>query len=140
MKKLYAPNKAYLAGFPTLDNNGWYKEISDEEFSALMEKGNIKSENGIYIYANNEYVPNEGIYSNPGAALKGIATTICIIGIIVSVIVAVIVGRLDYEFNFFWFLGVAVVGALISYLSGLGLAAFGDLVMNVNVIRSHITK
>lgn len=36
MKKFYAPNNEYKAGFPNSDSNGWYKEISDEEFSTLL--------------------------------------------------------------------------------------------------------
>ena len=82
-----------------------------------------------------------GIYPNPGATLKGIATLICILGMIASVILAVVFGystSLWGDFNFGIFFGILIGGGVLSYLSGLGLAAFGDLVLSANEIKRKL--
>lgn len=82
-----------------------------------------------------------GIYPNPGATLKGIATLICVLGMVASVILAVVFGystSLLGDFNFGLFFGILIGGGILSYLSGLGLAAFGDLVLSANEIKRKL--
>lgn len=69
-------------------------------------------------------------YPNPGKVLKGIASFLFVIGAIVSIILASVLE------SFWVFLG----GAVGSYLSGLTLAAFGDLVISAKEISRKLNR
>lgn len=84
-----------------------------------------------------------GIYGNPGRTLKGIATAIFILGAIASFVLAFVFGKTTSywgysEFNLGLFSGILIGGLVISYLSGLGLAAFGDLVLSAKEINKKL--
>jgi len=136
MKKVYWPNKEYHAGFPQHDDNGWYKEVSETELEKLLESGSASKQNGICVYAQSAEDGEEALYANPGKTLKGIAKAVFIFFSIAIIIVDIIV--VNPSNNFPVFLGIAVVGIALTYLSGLVLAAFGDLVRNVSEIKSKL--
>lgn len=86
-----------------------------------------------------------GLYGNPGRTLKGIATVIFILGAIASFVLAFVFGKTTSlwgysEFNLGLFAGILIGGLVLSYLSGLGLAAFGDLVLSANEINKKLKK
>lgn len=168
-KRIYSLKKEKSAEFPLFDGSAWYKEVSDQEFSTLVTSSKIRHANGRffatsefdearaaaeglaptdYLYDKPKAPPtspdNErhsgGLYSNPGATLKGLATLIFILGIIASVILAITLSTtVGYgEFNAVLFFGILIAGVILSYLSGLGLAAFGDLVLSANEIKRKL--
>lgn len=170
-KRIYA-SKASQAGefgeFSNYDGYGWSKDISDDEFETMRKQGKIFEVDGHYFAADSmeqaqsavnrrrqaENAASEnggtpvskfrgGLYSNPGAILKTIASFICIFGIIVSIILAFALGNTESiwghsKFNAGIFFGILIPGIVISYLSGLGLAAFGDLVLSANEINRKL--
>ena len=83
-----------------------------------------------------------GLYANPGVTLKVIAKFIFIFGTIASVILAVCSAVLadgfwdDFKLVLFFY--ILIGGGVLSYLSGLGLAAFGDLVLSANEIKRKL--
>lgn len=83
-----------------------------------------------------------GLYANPGVTLKVIAKFIFIFGTIASVILAVCSAVLadgfwdDFKLVLFFY--ILIGGVVLSYLSGLGLAAFGDLVLSANEIKRKL--
>ena len=168
-KRVYSLKREKSAEFPLFDGSAWFKEVSNQEFGTLVTNGQVRHANGRffatssftearaaaeglaptnYSYDDPDMPPSPesrersgGIYPNPGATLKGIATLICILGMIASVILAVVFGystSLWGDFNFGIFFGILIGGGVISYLSGLGLAAFGDLVLSANEIKRKL--
>ena len=147
-KRIYSSNASQADQFGDYDGHGYFIDIPDEEFSKLVASGKVYSSGGNY-YAAADFVappkqPSGGIYSNPGAILKGIATAIFIIGAVASVILAFVFGRsVDFwsgesTFNIGLFIGILLGGVLVSYLSGLGLATLGDIAQNLNKINRKI--
>lgn len=143
-KRIYA-NKTgeYTAGFPNCDDIGWYAEVSDEEVSRLMSERQIEYVNGNYFSAS--YKDNGGgLYANPGVTLKTIAKAVFIIGAVASLILAIVLGRSvdlwtgESTLNIGLFIGILLGGVLVSYLTGLGLAALGDIAKNLNEINRKI--
>ncbi len=168
-KRVYSLKREKSAEFPLFDGSAWFKEVSNQEFGTLVTNGQVRHANGRffatssftearaaaeglaptnYSYDDPDMPPSPesrersgGIYPNPGATLKGIATLICILGMIASVILAVVFGystSLWGDFNFGIFFGILIGGGVLSYLSGLGLAAFGDLVLSANEIKRKL--
>lgn len=171
-KRIYSVKKEKSEEFPLLDGSAWYKEVSDQEFRTLVDNGQIRHASGRFFatadfteareaakgLASTDYSYEEpkepvvqhsgesfnfSLYSNPGKTLKSIASLICIIGMIATVILAFTFGyTTDYwgyrEFSFGAFLGILIIGAITSYLSGLGLAAFGDLVLSAKEINKKL--
>ncbi len=169
-KRIYA-TKASQAGefseFSDYDGYGWFKDVSDDEFETMRKQGKVFEVDGHYFAAdcmeqaqlavkNRQQAKKAalenggmsisisgGLYGNPGATLKGIASFICIFGIVVSIILAFTFGNTenlwgDSKFNAGIFFGILIPGVVISYLSGLGLAAFGDLVLSANEINRKL--
>ncbi len=66
------------------------------------------------------------MYNNAGGKIKGLATVIVAIGMIASVILGIVA----MFGNFFAGLLTAAIGCLSAWLSGLMMAAFGELVEN----------
>lgn len=171
-KRIYSLKREKSAEFPLFDGSALFKEVSTQEFGTLVTNGQVRHANGRffatssfaearaaaegldptdYSYDDPDTPPSSegrersggGLYANPGATLKGIATLICIIGMVASVILAVALGYTttiwgDKEFNFGIFFGILIGGGVLSYLSGLGLAAFGDLVLSANEIKRKL--
>ena len=164
-KRVYATKASQANEFADHDGYGWFKDISDEEFEVMRVQGRVFEVNGRYFAAdsveqaqcaeskrqqvNNAAPENRGasfsggLYSNPGATLKGIATLICVLGMIASVIIAFVLGYTTSifgysEFNAGLFFAILIGGGVLSYLSGLGLAAFGDLVLSANEIKRKL--
>lgn len=164
-KRVYATKASQANEFADHDGYGWFKDISDEEFEVMRVQGRVFEVNGRYFAADSEeqaqfaeskrqQVNNAapenrgasfsgGLYSNPGATLKGIATLICVLGMIASVILAFVLGYTTSifgysEFNAGLFFAILIGGGVLSYLSGLGLAAFGDLVLSANEIKKKL--
>lgn len=169
-KRIYSLKREKSAEFPLFDGSAWYKEISDQEFNTLAASSKIRHANGRFFATSNfsealaaseglaptnysygdPYTPPDsdskgrsgGLYSNPGATLKGLATLIFILGIIASVILAFTFGYTRFwgyrEFNAGLFFVILIGGVILSYLSGLGLAAFGDLVLSANEIKRKL--
>ncbi len=160
-KKVYSL-RGSSHGFPNHDSDGWFREVSDEEFWQLGSAGKIQEVDGKYYEddAENEgreeedyYEPVKstvflaGLYSNPGATLKSIASIVFILEVIASLILAIKFGRTisissflsgGSSFDFGRFCAIFIVGVVVSYISGLCLAAFGDLVMNANEINRKL--
>ncbi len=141
-KRIYTPDGGYTAGFSTSDEYGWYREISDEEFNRFLATGVIcKGTDGRYFAASylKEEHKQSRIYPNPGVTLKGIASAVFCIGAVLSVILAYVLGNAlagwYSDFNIGIFIVVTLGGVLVSYLAGLGLAAFGDIALNLNEIN-----
>lgn len=171
-KRIYSTKATPTEEFPNYDGHGWFKEISTDEFTTLLNSGKIRHASGRYFatgsfdeaksaaegmgpapreaaYENPEPKPDTsfttspgGIYANPGATLKGIASAIFYIELVVSIIIAFALGAAaavwGSSFNFGVFFIVLLVGVLVSYLSGLGLAALGDIAKNLNEINRKI--
>lgn len=169
-KRIYSLKREKSAEFPLFDGSAWYKEVSDQEFSTLVTSSKIRHANGrffatssftearaaaeglaptnySYDFPDTSPEPDSegrsgGLYSNPGATLKGLATLIFILGMVASVILAFTFGYPSFlgyrEFNAGLFFGILIGGVILSYLSGLGLAAFGDLVLSANEIKRKL--
>ena len=146
-KRIYATTRAQADQFPDCDELGWFIDIPEYEFEQMYKSGVISFDGNKYVASKAFVIPavetGSGMYPNPGATLKGIATLICIIGMVASVILAVALGYTttiwgDKEFNFGIFFGILIGGGVLSYLSGLGLAAFGDLVLSANEIKRKL--
>ena len=73
------------------------------------------------------------MFNNVGAKIKALAKIICWLGIIASVITAIVfIGEEEYLIALCTILG----GILGSWLGSIGLYAFGELVENVAEIRA----
>lgn len=144
-KRVYATTRAQADQFPDCDELGWFIDIPEYEFEQMYKSGVISFDGNKYVASKAFVIPavetGGGIYPNPGATLKGIATLICVLGMVASVILAVVFGystSLFGDFNFGIFFGILIGGGVLSYLSGLGLAAFGDLVLSANEIKRKL--
>lgn len=171
-KRIYSLKREKSAEFPLFDGSAWFKEVSNQEFGTLVTNGQVRHANGRffatssfaeakaaadglgptdYSYDDPDTPPSPeskkrsggGIYSNPGATLKDIATLICVLGMVASVILAFVLGYATSifgysEFNAGLFFAILIGGGVLSYLSGLGLAAFGDLVLSANEIKRKL--
>lgn len=144
-KRVYATTRAQADQFPDCDELGWFIDIPEYEFEQMYKSGVISFDGNKYVASKAFVIPavetSSGIYPNPGATLKGIATLICVLGMVASVILAVVFGystSLFGDFNFGVFFGILIGGGVLSYLSGLGLAAFGDLVLSANEIKRKL--
>lgn len=78
------------------------------------------------------------MYKNSGAKVKGLATTITTLVMIGSILFGLII--IVASKSFLTGLIFAVVGCFIGWLSGLMLAAFGELVENSYHIRQMLTE
>ena len=76
------------------------------------------------------------MYNNAGGKVKGLATTITVL----TMIVAIIFGLIGMSQSFLAGLFIILFGCLGAWLSGLMLAAFGELVENTYYIRKHLTE
>ena len=144
-KRVYATTRAQADQFPDCDELGWFIDIPEYEFEQMYKSGVISFDGNKYVASKAFVIPavetGGGIYPNPGATLKGIATLICVLGMVASVILAVVFGystSLLGDFNFGLFFGILIGGGILSFLSGLGLAAFGDLVLSANEIKRKL--
>ena len=81
-----------------------------------------------------------GLYSNAGGTMIMLAKVIFAVFSIISIIVGITVGSASHDFKFLPFLLISVVGVLVAYLAGLGLAAFGHLVCDVKYIKDELSK
>ena len=144
-KRVYATTRAQADQFPNCDELGWFIDIPEYEFEQMYKSGVISFDGNKYVASKAFVIPavetGSGMYPNPGATLKGIATLICVLGMVASVILAVVFGystSLFGDFNFGVFFGILIGGGVLSYISGLGLAAFGDLVLSANEIKRKL--
>lgn len=87
------------------------------------------------------------MYTNVGRKIKAVATVICCVGILVSIILGGILfdmaGSISYRRNgTLDALGCVaiVVGSLISWVGSFILYAYGDLVENVTIIAELVAK
>ena len=107
---------------------------------SFKEKYGVKADS---ILSKSDALPigsGSGLYSNAGGAMITLAKVIFVVYSIISIIVGIKVGSASYEFQFFPFLLISVVGVLVAYLAGLGLAAFGHLVCDVKYIKDELSK
>ena len=107
---------------------------------SFKEKYGVKADS---ILSKSDALPigsGSGLYSNAGGAMIALAKVIFVVYSIISIIVGIKVGSASYEFQFFPFLLISVVGVLVAYLAGLGFAAFGHLVCDVKYIKDELSK
>ena len=107
---------------------------------SFKEKYGVKADS---ILSKSDALPigsGSGLYSNAGGAMITLAKVIFVVYSIISIIVGIKVGSASYEFQFLPFLLISVVGVLVSYLAGLGFAAFGHLVCDVKYIKDELSK
>lgn len=193
-RKIYSMQGS-SANFPSHDDFGWFKFVSDEDFNRLWAQGMIKEYNGQYFQDDRAAAPNPAagggygapnagyaapnaapqysapqynpvppafaanhsdigflgkIYGDPGKTLRIIAPVVFILGLILSLVLAIEFGKtvsLDYlwgggssEFDFGRFLLIFLTGGVVSYLTGLSIAAFGELVTNTRGIKENTKK
>lgn len=79
------------------------------------------------------------MYENAGRKISGLANVICILGIVLSILIAIAMASMD-EDNIFGALIIAVLGSVVSWLSALVLAGFGELISNSAEIRDLLQK
>ncbi len=191
------------ASFPSHDDFGWFKYVSDEDFQRLWVQGMLKEYNGQYYQDERASAPNPAaggapnagysapnagyaapngapqytppqyaqpqytrgpaafsangdigflgkIYADPGKTLRIMAPIVFILGLILSLILAINLGKtvsIDYlwggsssQFDFGRFLLIFLTGGVTSYLTGLSIAAFGELVTNTRGIKDNTKK
>lgn len=107
---------------------------------SFKEKYGVKADS---ILSKSDALPigsGSGLYSNAGGAMITLAKVIFVVYSIISIIVGIKVGSASYEFQFFPFLLISVVGVLVAYLAGLGFAAVGHLVCDVKYIKDELSK
>jgi len=78
------------------------------------------------------------MFENPGGKIKSIVKTVFIIEVI-AVVIAAIAAWNDMG-EFLLFVVILAVGIGISYLSALGLFAFGELVENSTIIAYNVER
>ena len=82
------------------------------------------------------------MFQNAGGKIKTLAVVLFVIGIIGSLVCAVVFGRTapdrwgETQFSFLSFILILAVGVLSSFISSLFLYAFGDIADNIQVIAS----
>ena len=107
---------------------------------SFKEKYGVKADS---ILSKSDALPigsGSGLYSNAGGAMITLAKVIFVVYSIISIIVGIKVGSASYEFQFFPFLLISVVGVLVAYLAGLGFAAFDHLVCDGTYIKDELSK
>ena len=107
---------------------------------SFKEKYGVKADS---ILSKSDALPigsGSGLYSNAGGTMITLAKVIFAVFSIISIIVGIKVGSASYEFQFFPLLLISVVGVLVAYLAGLGLAAFGHPVCDVKYIKDELSK
>lgn len=144
MKKVYSTKNYYTPGFPSSDPNGFYAEISDEDFDAYLQSGVIFEQDERY-YTNaatlnkeSAAVDGKGMFVNPGKSIKNITTAVFVIGCVISVLAGIGAGSAaDFYggFNILSFLLTTVIGVFVSYVSSLVLAAIGDIAVNLRELN-----
>ena len=91
----------------------------------------------------------KNLFKNPGKKIKKIAIVLFCLLVIASVILAFVFGWTvkkdgnrvyDRDFNAAYFFGFLIGCPLVSYVSTLGLIAFGDLVENSQRIKEIAEK
>ena len=148
MKKVYSPKNYYTPGFPSSDPNGFYAEISDENFDVYFQSGVVfEQDERYYTNAATLYKePNEepaannskGMFAIPGKSIKNITTAVFIIGCVISVLAGFGAGSAVDPFggfNILSFLLTTVIGVFVSYVSCLVLAAIGDIAVNLRELN-----
>lgn len=196
-RKIYSMQGS-SANFPSHDDFGWFRYVSDEDFQRLWVQGMLKEYNGQYYQDERASAPNSAaggapnagysapnagyaapngapqytppqytrgpsafaangdigflgkIYADPGKTLRIMAPIVFILGLILSLILAIAFGKTvstDYifggsssEFDFGRFILIFLTGGVTSYLTGLSIAAFGELVTNTRGIRDNTKK
>ncbi len=114
---------------PALKNDAPVLPPPKEQVKTDTPKVNTNNANSVRYTSRPSYGQTSsdngfGFYKNPGNTLMSIANVLFVLGTIVSIILA-------FALESFWiFLG----GTVGSYLSGLTLAAFGDLVISAKEI------
>lgn len=80
------------------------------------------------------------MYNKIGRKIMGIVKVLTVLGIIVSIIFGILIPFIFGGDFIFIILGLCIagIGSLISYVNGLALYAFGELVDNVNDIHSKV--
>lgn len=143
MKKVYSTKNYYTPGFPSCDPNGWYAEISDEDFDAYLQSGVVFEQDERY-YSNAATLKKEpaadggnGMFANPGKSIKNITTAVFVIGCVISVLAGFVAGSADPfgGFNILSFLLTTVIGVFVTYVSCLVLAAIGDIAVNLRELN-----
>lgn len=144
MKKVYSVKNYYTPGFPNSDPNGFYAEISDEDFDAYFQSGVVFEQDERY-YTNAASLNIEpaadggkGMFANPGKSIKGITTWVFVIGCVISVLAGIGAGSAVDPFggfNILSFLLTTVIGVFVSYVSCLVLAAIGDIAVNLRELN-----
>jgi len=135
-QKIYSPYEQASQEFPHYDHEEmrYYKlifeEVTEEEF-ALLER---------YAAEEKEERPEEGnMFSNIGGKIKSVATAVCWIGIIASVLTGIVMLAQGDEGILFGFI-TAGLGALVSWVSSLFLYGFGELIVKVTQIEKNTRK
>lgn len=144
MKKVYSTKNYYTPGFPSSDPNGFYAEISDEDFDAYLKSG-VVFQQDVRYYTNAPTLNKEpaadggkGMFANPGKSIKKITTAVFIIGCVISVLAGIGAGNAADpfgRFSFLTFLVTTVVGVSVSYVYCLVLAAIGDIAVNLRELN-----
>ena len=143
MKKVYSTKNYYTPGFPISDPNGFYAEISDEDFDAYYQSGVIFEKDERY-YTNAATLNKEpadggkGLFGNPGKSIKSVTTWVFVIGCVISVLAGIGAGSAVDPFggfNILSFLLTTVIGVFVSYVSCLVLAAIGDIAVNLRELN-----
>ena len=144
MKKVYSTKNYYTPGFPSSDPNGFYAEISDEDFDAYFQSG-VVFEQGERYYTNAATLNKEpadggkGLFANPGKSIKNITTAVFIIGCVISLVAGIGAGSaadIYGAFSFVHFIVTTAVGIFVSYVSCLVLAAIGDIALNLRDLNN----
>ena len=82
----------------------------------------------------NSFFRRDVMFNNVGRKLKDIASVITYIGIALSVILGILMIK---SIGFLLALLIIAVGSFISWISSIGIYAFGELVDNSTIIASH---
>lgn len=159
--RVYKVGSDYQPGFAAYDENGWYREVGDEEFEKLKSEGSVFEKDGVFYFklSDSENRSSAGSkikgffanpFENPGATIKKLAKIVFYIGLAATFIYGIIIGIQTGEITYSYISGyskgfsvgamlvVWIGGAIGSYLSCLGLAALGDIVVNLNEINKKI--
>ena len=116
-----------------------FKEKYGDKADSILSKSDALPQSAVPA-SNYTGSIDSGLYSNAGGTMITLAKVIFVVYSIISIIVGIKVGSASYEFQFFPFLLISVVGVLVAYLAGLGFAAFGHLVCDVKYIKDELSK
>ena len=87
------------------------------------------------------------LYLNPGARIKSLAKSFCLIGMLASIIVAIVFLGFGFKINE-WYGGILIIAGIVlgisgiisSYFAYLFMAAFGDIAANTNSLKCDIEE